>query len=154
LRLNLKQKNILIETSPAGVEGIKLRPYSISTNPNGMLWIKFKEPNKDQYVSAVDILNNKFDKKKLEGKILLIGSSAQGLFDFVGVSNGKVIPGVEVHANIIENIIITKTTQNNIPFKILLLFFVTYELSFSSLNLSSGNFFNHNSTNFSSDKSS
>ena len=105
LRLNLKQKNILIETSPTGVEGIKLRPYSISTNPNGMLWIKFKEPNKDQYVSAVDILNNKFDKKKLEGKIVLIGSSAQGLFDFVSIPTGKVIPGVEVHANIIENII-------------------------------------------------
>ena len=105
LRLHLKQKNILIETSASGVEAIKLRPYSISTNPNAMLWIKFKKPMKDQYVSAVDILNNKFDKKKLEGKILLIGSSAQGLFDFVGVSNGKVIPGVEVHANIIENII-------------------------------------------------
>ena len=105
LRLHLKQKNILIETSTSGVEAIKLRPYNISTNPNAMLWIKFKKPMKDQYVSAVDILNNKFDKKKLEGKILLIGSSAQGLFDFVGVSNGKVIPGVEVHANIIENII-------------------------------------------------
>ena len=105
LRLHLKQKNILIETSASGVEAIKLRPYSISTNPNAMLWIKFKKPMKDQYVSAIDILNNKFDKKKLEGKILLIGSSAQGLFDFVGVSNGKVIPGVEVHANIIENII-------------------------------------------------
>ena len=105
LRLHLKQKNILIETSASGVETIKLRPYSISTNPNAMLWIKFKKPMKAQYVSAVDILNNKFDKKKLEGKILLIGSSAQGLFDFVEVSNGKVIPGVEVHANIIENII-------------------------------------------------
>ena len=105
LRLHLKQKNILIETNASGVEAIKLRPYSISTNPNAMLWIKFKKPIKDQYVSAVDILNNKFEKKKLEGKILLIGSSAQGLFDFVGVSNGKVIPGVEVHANIIENII-------------------------------------------------
>ena len=105
LRLHLKQKNILIETNASGVEAIKLRPYSISTNPNAMLWIKFKKPMKTQYVSAVDILNNKFDKKKLEGKILLIGSSAQGLFDFVGVSNGKVIPGVEVHANIIENII-------------------------------------------------
>ena len=40
-----------------------------------------------------------------KGKILLIGSSAQGLFDFTHISNGKVIPGVEVHANIIENIV-------------------------------------------------
>ena len=41
----------------------------------------------------------------IKDKIILIGSSAQGLFDFVKIPSGKVIPGVETHAHAIENII-------------------------------------------------
>ena len=51
--------------------------------------------NKDNYISAIDIVNDDFDKKRIENKIILIGSSAQGLFDIVKISNGKIVPGVE-----------------------------------------------------------
>ena len=67
--------------------------------------IKYKKSKSEQYISAVDVLNGNFDSDRVKGKILLIGSSAQGLFDFTHISNGKVIPGVEVHANVIENIV-------------------------------------------------
>ena len=36
---------------------------------------------------------------------MLIGASAQGLFDLVKTPLGITIPGVEVHANVIENIL-------------------------------------------------
>jgi hypothetical protein len=42
---------------------------------------------------------------KLRDKIVIIGSSAQGLFDFVKIPNGDVIPGVQTHAHLIENIV-------------------------------------------------
>ena len=42
---------------------------------------------------------------KLRNKIVIIGSSAQGLFDFVKIPNGDVIPGVQTHAHLIENIV-------------------------------------------------
>ena len=105
LRLHLKEKNILVLSDENGIKDIKLRPYNIDVDANSMIWIKYKKSKSDQYISAVDVLNGNFDSNKIKGKILLIGSSAQGLFDFTHISNGKVIPGVEVHANIIENIV-------------------------------------------------
>jgi CHASE2 domain-containing sensor protein len=105
LRLYLSEKNILVETDDNGVKNVKIRPYTIETDANSMIWIKYKKSKSEQYISASDILNSNFDSSKIKGKILLIGSSAQGLFDFTHISNGKVIPGVEVHANVIENIV-------------------------------------------------
>ena len=69
-----------------------------------MFWIKQKKPKKNQYISAFDVLEKKFEKNIFKNKIVLIGSSAQGIFDFAKISTGDTIPGVEVHANIIENI--------------------------------------------------
>ena len=44
-------------------------------------------------------------KRRVENKIILVGSSAQALFDIVKISNGKIVPGVEIHAHIIDNIL-------------------------------------------------
>ena len=126
LRIKEKQKNILIQSSELGIEAIKLRPFTIQTNPNAMFWVKYKEPLKQQYISAVDILENKINPETFKGKTILVGSSAQGLFDFVKTPAGLVIPGVEVHANIIENIINQDVLQRDtnsflIEFAILIL---------------------------------
>ena len=45
------------------------------------------------------------EANKIRDKIVIIGSSAQGLFDFVKIPNGDVIPGVQTHAHLIENIV-------------------------------------------------
>jgi adenylate cyclase len=104
LRLFKKQKNILVQSDTVGINSIKLRPYTIKTDANAMFWIKYKKPKKNQYISAFDVLEKKFEKNIFKNKIVLIGSSAQGIFDFAKISTGDTIPGVEVHANIIENI--------------------------------------------------
>ena len=71
-------------------------------------------------------MENKINPETFKGKIILVGSSAQGLFDFVKTPTGLVIPGVEVHANIIENIINQDVLQRDtnsflIEFAILIL---------------------------------
>ena len=105
LRLFHNHKSILVKSSNNGIEQIKTRKYSINTDPNSIVFINYKKFNKNNYVSAVDVLNDKISKDKIKNKIILIGSSAQGLFDFVKIPNGKVIPGVETHAHAIENIV-------------------------------------------------
>ena len=46
-----------------------------------------------------------FQSDFFKDKYVLIGASAQGLFDLVKTPLGLTIPGVEVHANVIENIL-------------------------------------------------
>ena len=105
LRLLHKNKSILIQSSESGIKTIRTKNYSFNTDPNAIVHINYKKFGKDKYISAVDILNDKISKNIIKDKIVLIGSSAQGLFDFVKIPSGKVIPGVETHAHAIENII-------------------------------------------------
>ncbi|WP_262589720.1 CHASE2 domain-containing protein [Candidatus Pelagibacter communis] len=105
LRLLHKNKSILIQSSESGIKTIRTKNYSFNTDPNAIVHINYKKFDKDKYISAIDILNDKISKNIIKDKIILIGSSAQGLFDFVKIPSGKVIPGVETHAHAIENII-------------------------------------------------
>lgn len=53
------------------------------------------------YVSATDVLNKANPSDKLMNKIVLVGTTARGLFDLRAIPVGKVFPGVEIHANLI-----------------------------------------------------
>ena len=125
LRVLHNHKIILVSSDENGINQIKTRKYKIQTDPNAIVYINYKKFNKERYVSATDILNGKIDKKFVKDKIILIGSSAQGLFDFVKIPNGKVIPGVETHAHLIENMInddfIIKNSTTKIAENILLI---------------------------------
>ena len=105
LRVLHGHKSILINSDETGINLIKTRKYQIKPNPNAIVHINYKKFNRENYIPAVDVLNLKINENKLKNKIAIIGSSAQGLFDFVKIPNGNVIPGVETHAHLIENII-------------------------------------------------
>ena len=105
IRLFNDQKSILIETNTSGIQTIKTRTNEIKVNENTLFNVKFRRFNDDFYISASDIFYNQFDQNKIKDKIVLIGSSAQGIFDLVKTPTDKIIPGVEVHATIIENIL-------------------------------------------------
>ena len=105
VRVGSKQKNIYVELNEVGIKRISARPYKIDSDPNGIIWIKYKKSQKKQYISAGDVYDGKFKKDFFENKYVLIGASAQGLFDLVKTPLGVTIPGVEVHANVIENIL-------------------------------------------------
>ena len=105
IRVGENQKNLYVELDEVGIKRISVRPHKIFTDPNGIFWIRYKESIKQQYISASSVFEGNFDKTRFENKFVLIGASAQGLFDLVKNPLGVTIPGVEVHANVIENIL-------------------------------------------------
>ena len=60
VRVGNNQKNIYIEMSDIGVNRISARPYKISSDPNGIIWIRYKNPIKSQYISASSVFEGKF----------------------------------------------------------------------------------------------
>jgi len=105
VRVGSNQKNLYVEMNEIGISRISSRPYKIYSDPNGIIWIRYKESLKTQYISASSVFDGKFDDSRFKNKYVLIGASAQGLFDLVKTPLGVTIPGVEVHANVIENIL-------------------------------------------------
>jgi len=57
------------------------------------------------YVSATDVLNGRVPASVLEGRVVLIGSSAPGIMDLRVTPLSEVFPGVEIHANVISGLL-------------------------------------------------
>ena len=106
-RLATGIKKIIINYSDAGVDNIELtKKFKIPTDRFGRIFVNYRGDKKSfPYISASDIYFNTFDKKLVNGKFVIIGTSAAGLFDLRVTPFNNVYPGVEVHANIIDNLL-------------------------------------------------
>ncbi len=88
----------------------------IPTDNEGRIWVKFGNPQpyniayeagqeKRLYVSAIDVLRKKIPKEWLQGHFVFFGTSASGLKDLRNTPVDPALPGVEVHANVLSNIL-------------------------------------------------
>lgn len=57
------------------------------------------------YVSAADLLAGRLAPGELQGKIVLLGTTAPGLLDLRATPVGEVYPGVETHANLLAGLL-------------------------------------------------
>ncbi|MGE4398238.1 MAG: CHASE2 domain-containing protein [Campylobacterales bacterium] len=99
-------KKIDVYYDENGVQGVVMGEMEIPTDRFGRLLINYRGPAKTfKYISAYDVYAGKVDKKDIEGKFILVGTSAAGLLDLRATPFDSVYPGVEAHANAIDNII-------------------------------------------------
>ena len=119
LRVANNEKSLAFNFTEAGLTEIKSRSFSVRTDPNGLIHVKYKNYMKENYISAKDVLENNFNKDEVKDKIILIGSSAQGLYDFAKLPNGQLVPGVQIHAHIIENILSNDFIITNLSTKLI-----------------------------------
>lgn len=88
------------------VEGIRVGDVVVPTDGKARAVIPFRGPQGTfPYVSAGDVLEGRADPKVFEGAIVLIGTTAQGLYDLRATPVQAVYPGVEVHANLIDGML-------------------------------------------------
>lgn len=106
IRVINETQKVVVQYDENGISNIVLDDILIPTDRYGRMLINFRGAERSfKYISAIDIYNNSFDKSEIDGKIVLIGTSAAGLFDLRATPFDSVFPGVEVHANIIDNIL-------------------------------------------------
>lgn len=108
LRIAQGADNYTIRTAPengVGLSEIRIGNITVPTTPKGEIWINYSKPEFSRYIPAWKILSGKTPKSGLAGRILLIGSSAQGLMDLRFSPMGGVIPGIEIHAQALEQIL-------------------------------------------------
>ncbi|WP_455756960.1 CHASE2 domain-containing protein [Sulfurimonas sp.] len=125
----IADENVVVECSELGSEYIVVGDYVIPTNVAGLAYINFRGGEKTfKYISAKDVLSGQFDKKDVEGKIILVGTSAAGLRDLKATAYDNTFPGVEVHANLIDNILTGDflTTQLSDSYNIAHITFLTF----------------------------
>jgi adenylate cyclase len=103
LRVATATGTILVKSEKAGVKSIGVRGLEVPTDGNGQLWVHFARQDPSIYVSAVEVLDGSVAPEKIRGKLVLIGTSAVGLNDIKTTPVSPVMPGVEIHAQVLES---------------------------------------------------
>jgi adenylate cyclase len=103
LRVATGSGAILIRTDASGVRSVGVDDLEIPTDGKGRIWIHFSSPDLSKYVSALDLLQGKVPADRLAGKMVLIGTSAAGLLDLKVTPVHPALPGVELHAQLLES---------------------------------------------------
>jgi adenylate cyclase len=105
LRVATGASTILIRTDAAGVQGVAIPGFVLPTDRNAQLWVHFAPHDRARYVSAVDVLEGRGTPERFARRLVLIGTSAAGLLDLKTTPVDSALPGVEVHAQVLETIL-------------------------------------------------
>ncbi|MCX7816804.1 MAG: adenylate/guanylate cyclase domain-containing protein [Syntrophales bacterium] len=90
-----------------GVESIIVENISIPVDESGRILINYRGPAKTfPHYSITDILHNRLPPDTLRDKIVIVGATATGIYDLRVTPYSSVYPGVEIHANVIDNILV------------------------------------------------
>jgi adenylate cyclase len=103
LRVATGTDTIFLKADQAGIKSIGVKGFQIPTDRNGQLWIHFAHHDPSIFVSAADVLAGSASPEKFAGKLVLIGTSAVGLNDIKTTPVSPTMPGVEIHAQVIES---------------------------------------------------
>ncbi len=108
LRVAQGERNYFVKTGEIegeGLQEIRVGALTIPTTSQGELWVHYTKPVPERYVPVWKVLSGEVPGELLSGHILLVGTSAQGLMDLRFNPLGRVMPGVEAHAQALEQIL-------------------------------------------------
>ncbi len=88
--------------------GVEIGAFILPTTENGEVWVRYRHENPALYLPANRIMQSGDDpemRAQIEGRIILVGTSAAGLFDMHLTALGESVPGVSIHAQLLEQIL-------------------------------------------------
>ena len=93
-----------IRVGERGIDGVGVGDLFVPTTGDGRLWVHFGLRDMNRFVSAADVLAGRTPPEAFTRKIVLVGFTGLGLLDFITVPTGERMPGIEAHAQLLENI--------------------------------------------------
>ncbi len=110
LRLALGVQTMVALGDTAGgntLEGLRVGPFTVQTTASGEVVLYDRPPNPAQVISAWALLDDGYKslREQVEGRIVLIGTSASGLLDLHATPLSASTPGVLIHAAVIDQIV-------------------------------------------------
>jgi serine phosphatase RsbU (regulator of sigma subunit) len=93
-----------VRGSARGVQSVGIGDLSVPTQPDGRIWVHYTPHDTDRFVSAADVMEGAVDASRLERKLVLVGVTGLGLVDYQSTPLGERMPGIEIHAQVLENV--------------------------------------------------
>lgn len=89
-----------------GITHVRIGAYAVPTDSRGAVWVSYTEPEPRRYLPAWTVLDGSADRDRLQGAVVLIGSTAAGLQDLHATPLALALSGVGIHAQVIEQIML------------------------------------------------
>ena len=104
----LKASNASGETAfgqSTGLNHIRIGDVEVPTDGAGGVYIKFRHFTKAAYIPAWKVLAGEVPQEEIEGRIILVGTSAPGLLDLRATPVDAAVPGIDIHAQVLEHLL-------------------------------------------------
>ena len=91
------------------VTGLRIGPHTLNTTADGAMWVRYSGSRPERTISAATILDAAMDdpfvREQIDGHYILIGATAPGLGDIKATPMSATVPGIEVHAEVLEQVL-------------------------------------------------
>jgi len=91
-----------------GMDSVRVGRIILPTDAEGQVALKLTHSDRRRYISAYRVLDGTADAKLIDGHIVFIGASAPGLMDIRTTPLDRSIPGVEIHAQAVEQMLLNE----------------------------------------------
>ena len=88
-----------------GLNSVKVGDVEIETGANGAVRPRYTHTAPGRFLPAADLLAGTIDPEAVKGKVIFVGTTAIGLGDVRATPLDAVVPGVEVHAQVLEGLL-------------------------------------------------
>lgn len=105
LRQGLGNAPVQVALEGNAIRTIGAGDYELPTDALGNLRLHFAPMAPERYFSAVDLLSGKLDPGLFKGRFVLLGLTGLGLVDQRLTPLGETVPGVDIHAQVLESLI-------------------------------------------------
>ncbi|NOQ34986.1 MAG: CHASE2 domain-containing protein [Methylococcaceae bacterium] len=109
LRLFLQTKTYVLETEQQqnshAIKKVQIGKLNIKPNPRGEILLHYTHTMPSRYISAWKLLENQVSENEVKGKIIYIGVTASALKDMRFTPFGYNVAGVEIHAQLAEQLL-------------------------------------------------
>jgi adenylate cyclase len=95
----------------AGINSIKIGRVIVPTSADGTVWLHFTPHEPDRFVPAWKILDGSADPDLIKGNIVVVGTTAAGLKEFRPTPLDPEAASVEMHAQLVEQMIAGDNVQ-------------------------------------------
>jgi len=95
---------LFIVRGEGGVEAVSIGDLSVPTQADGRIWVHYTPHDADRFISAADLLESHAESARIEHKLVLVGVTGLGLVDYQSTPLGERMPGIEIHAQVLESV--------------------------------------------------
>jgi adenylate cyclase len=105
LRVAQHAPAVVVTVAGDEVRDVAAGPFRWPTERDGAVRVYFAPHDETRFIPAVNVLKDRVDPKRFNGKLVLIGTTGSGLQDDEDTPIGERMTGTEIHAQVLDNLV-------------------------------------------------